>query len=167
MVWTLWRREKSCLCRELKPGRRTRSLPQYRHILVHVWKEHKFQIAVQNRSSNVRTSWSWHPYYCGVFYCLNCLVIRCFVGRITGAVFASKCQLFLLGFSDFVEYLLLLPPLPITVAIQFKAWHVFARWNAGIACSNPAQDVDVCVVLWVDSGLVTGWSPIQGVLLTV
>jgi hypothetical protein len=63
---------------------------------------------------------------------------------------------------------------PITVAARSKAWIVFARSNAGIMGSNPIQDMDVCVrlfcvcvVLYVGSGLATGWSPVQGVLLSV
>jgi hypothetical protein len=63
---------------------------------------------------------------------------------------------------------------PITVAAQSKAWTVFARSNAGIVGSNLTQGLDiyvrlpcVCVVLCVGSGLASGWSPVQGVLLTV
>jgi hypothetical protein len=59
--------------------------------------------------------------------------------------------------------------MPMTVAAQ--SWTVFARSNSGIVCSNPTQDMDVCVhlfcvcvVLCVGSGLATGWSPAQGVL---
>jgi hypothetical protein len=64
--------------------------------------------------------------------------------------------------------------LPITVAARSKAWIICARSNAGIMGSNPIQSIDicmhlfcVCVVLCVDSGFMMGWSPIQGVLLTV
>jgi hypothetical protein len=60
------------------------------------------------------------------------------------------------------------------VAALSKAWPVFARSNAGIVGSYPTQGMDVCVRLFcvcvalcVGSGLVTGWSPFQGVLPTV
>jgi hypothetical protein len=63
---------------------------------------------------------------------------------------------------------------PITVAAWSKAWNVFAHSSAAIMRSNPTQDVDVCVlflcvcvVLCVCSCLVTGWSPVLGVLPTV
>jgi hypothetical protein len=63
---------------------------------------------------------------------------------------------------------------PITVAAQSKTWTVFDRSNAGIVGSNTTQGMDVCVrllcvcvVLCVGSGLATGWSPVQGILLTV
>jgi hypothetical protein len=65
---------------------------------------------------------------------------------------------------------------PITVAARSKAWTVFARSNAGIVGSNPAQVINVCivcvyfvffVVLCVGRGLAKGWSPVQGVLPTV
>jgi hypothetical protein len=59
---------------------------------------------------------------------------------------------------------------PITVAAWSEAWNVFARSNAGIAGSNPTQGMDVCLCLFcvcIGSGLVTDWSPIQGVLTTV
>jgi hypothetical protein len=63
---------------------------------------------------------------------------------------------------------------PITVAARSKAWTVFARSNAGIVGLNPTRHMDVCVclfyvsvVLCVDSGLATGWSPTQGVRPTV
>jgi hypothetical protein len=73
-------------------------------------------------------------------------------------------------FKLFVSYVT-----PITVAARSKAWIVFARSNAGIVGSNPAQGMDVCsvclfcvcVVLCVGSGLVTGWSAVQGVIPTV
>jgi hypothetical protein len=51
-----------------------------------------------------------------------------------------------------------------------KAWTVFACSNTGIVGSNPTQGLDICLRLFcvrVGSGLVTGWSPIQGALLTV
>jgi hypothetical protein len=51
---------------------------------------------------------------------------------------------------------------------------VFTRTNTGIVGSNHTRCMDicvrlfcVCVVLCVGSGLATGWSPVQGVLLTV
>jgi hypothetical protein len=60
---------------------------------------------------------------------------------------------------------------PITAAARFKTWTVFARSNTGIVGSNPTRGIDVCVclfcvgtVLFVGSGLATGWSPVQGVL---
>jgi hypothetical protein len=62
---------------------------------------------------------------------------------------------------------------PITVAARSKAWTVLARSNAGVMGSNPTQGMGVyvrlfCVyVLYVGSGLATGWSPAQGVLPTV
>jgi hypothetical protein len=62
----------------------------------------------------------------------------------------------------------------ISMAARSKAWTVFARSNAGIVGSNPTLGVDVCmrlfcvyVILCVGSGLVTGWSPVQGVVPTV
>jgi hypothetical protein len=61
------------------------------------------------------------------------------------------------------------PAFPIAVA-----WTVFTRSNTGIVGSNPTRGMDlymllfrVCVVLCVDSGLATGWSPVKGVLPTV
>jgi hypothetical protein len=61
----------------------------------------------------------------------------------------------------------------LTVA-RSKAWTVFARLNTGIVGSNPTRDMNVCVrllcvcvVLCAGSGLATGWSPVQRVLLTV
>jgi hypothetical protein len=59
---------------------------------------------------------------------------------------------------------------PITVAAQSKAWPVFARSNTGVAGSNPTGGMDVCLRLFcvcACSSLATGWSPVQGVLLTV
>jgi hypothetical protein len=63
--------------------------------------------------------------------------------------------------------------MPITLVVLSKAWTVFARSDAGIVGSNPTQGMDICVhlfcvyvVLCVDIGLSTGWSPIQGVLPT-
>jgi hypothetical protein len=51
---------------------------------------------------------------------------------------------------------------------------VFGRSNTAIVDSNPTRGMDVCVrlfcvyvVLCVDSGLATGWSPFQGVTQTV
>jgi hypothetical protein len=62
----------------------------------------------------------------------------------------------------------------IRVAARSEAWYAFTLWNTGIVGSNPTQCMDVCVrffcvcvVLCVGSGLATGWSPVQGVLLTV
>jgi hypothetical protein len=64
--------------------------------------------------------------------------------------------------------------MPITVAARSKAWTIFARSNAGILGSNPAQGMDVCVrlfcvcvVLCAGSGLTTGWPPVLEVLPTV
>jgi hypothetical protein len=61
--------------------------------------------------------------------------------------------------------------LPITMVTWSKAWSVFAHSNIRIMCSNPTRGMDIgarlfciCVVL---CGLVTAWSPIQGVLPTV
>jgi hypothetical protein len=63
---------------------------------------------------------------------------------------------------------------PTTVAARSKAWTMFACLNSGDAGSNPTEVMDVCVrlfcvcvVICVDSGFVTGWSPVQGVLPTV
>jgi hypothetical protein len=65
---------------------------------------------------------------------------------------------------------------PITVAARSKAWTVFARSDAGIVGSNPTQDMDVwcvmrlfcvCVVLYLGSGIATGWSLVQVVLPSV
>jgi hypothetical protein len=63
---------------------------------------------------------------------------------------------------------------PITVAARSEAWTVFARSNTRVLGSNPTRGMDVCVrlfcvcvVLCVGRGLATGWSPIQGVLLSV
>jgi hypothetical protein len=60
------------------------------------------------------------------------------------------------------------------MAAQSKAWTVFTRSKSGIVGSNTTQCMDVCVcvcvcafILCVGSGLVTGWSPVQGVLPTV
>jgi hypothetical protein len=54
------------------------------------------------------------------------------------------------------------------VAAQSKVWTVFAGSNAGIVSSNPIQGMDMYTfVLYVGSGLATGWSPVQGVLPTV
>jgi hypothetical protein len=60
------------------------------------------------------------------------------------------------------------------VAVRSKAWTVFAHSNIEIVGSNPTGGMDVCVrlfsvcvVLCVGSGLVTGRSPIQGVLQAV
>jgi hypothetical protein len=64
--------------------------------------------------------------------------------------------------------------MPITVVARSEAWTVSARSNAGIVGSNPTLGMDVCVrlfcawaVLCVCRGPAMGWSPIQGVLLTV
>jgi hypothetical protein len=63
---------------------------------------------------------------------------------------------------------------PIKVAARSMAWTVFALSDTWIMDSNPTWDMDVCVrlfcayaVLCAGSGLAMGWSPIQGVLLTV
>jgi hypothetical protein len=60
---------------------------------------------------------------------------------------------------------------PITVAARSEAWTTFACSNAGIVVSNPTRVMDVCLrlfcvcaILYVGSGLATGWSPVQGVL---
>jgi hypothetical protein len=64
--------------------------------------------------------------------------------------------------------------MPIRVSALSKAWTVFARSNAGILGSNSTQGMDVCVrlfcvcvVLRVGSGLARGWSPVQGVLMSM
>jgi hypothetical protein len=54
----------------------------------------------------------------------------------------------------------------ITVAAQPKAWNIFGCSNTGIVGSDPNQGIDVCVFL-LGSSLAMGWSPVQGVLLTV
>jgi hypothetical protein len=63
---------------------------------------------------------------------------------------------------------------PIIVAARSKAWTVFAPSNAKIVGSIPTPGIYVClrliricVVLFVGSGLATGWSPVQGVLPTL
>jgi hypothetical protein len=63
---------------------------------------------------------------------------------------------------------------PIAVATRCKAWTIFARKKTVILGSNPPSHMDVwvglfCVyvVLCVDSGVATGWSPVQEVLPTV
>jgi hypothetical protein len=63
---------------------------------------------------------------------------------------------------------------PIAVAARSGTWTVFARSNTGIVGSNPSRGMNVCarlfcvcVVLCVGSGLVTGWSSVQGDLPTV
>jgi hypothetical protein len=55
------------------------------------------------------------------------------------------------------------------MAARSMAWIVFALAKAGIVVSYPTQgmDVCVCVVLCLDSGIATGWSLVQGVLLSV
>jgi hypothetical protein len=60
------------------------------------------------------------------------------------------------------------------MAVQCKAWTVFAHMDAGVMDSNPIQGMDVCVrlfcvcvVLCVGSGLVMAWSFVQGVLPSV
>jgi hypothetical protein len=55
----------------------------------------------------------------------------------------------------------------ITVTALFMSWTVFARSNTGIVGSNPTWGMDVWVrlfsvcILYVGSGLATGWSPVQ------
>jgi hypothetical protein len=63
--------------------------------------------------------------------------------------------------------------MPVTVAARSKAWNVFARSNTRTVGSNPTKGMNVSVrllrvftVLWAGSDLVTGWSTVQGVLLT-
>jgi hypothetical protein len=63
---------------------------------------------------------------------------------------------------------------PITLTARSKAWTAFARSNTGIVGSNPTRGMDVCVrlfcvcvVLYVGSGLATGWYPIHGAVPTV
>jgi hypothetical protein len=77
---------------------------------------------------------------------------------------------------DDVLYMQLLRPIyiciciwPITMAARSTAWTVFVRSNAGIVGPNPTQGMDVCPCLFcicIGSGLVRGWSPIEGVLPT-
>jgi hypothetical protein len=59
-------------------------------------------------------------------------------------------------------------------AARSKAWTVFAISNTGVVVLNPTRGTNVCVrlfcvcvVLYVGGGLATGWSPIQGALLTL
>jgi hypothetical protein len=64
------------------------------------------------------------------------------------------------------------PPSPITEAARSKEWNVFARSNTEIIGSNLTHGMDVCVYSvfvfpCVVSGLALGWSPVQGVLMTV
>jgi hypothetical protein len=63
---------------------------------------------------------------------------------------------------------------PIIVVARSKAWTVFTRSNAGILGSSLTQGMGFCVllfcdcvVLYADSDLATGWSPVQGILSTV
>jgi hypothetical protein len=66
---------------------------------------------------------------------------------------------------------------PIIAAARSKVWTVFAHSDAVIVGWNPTQGMDiwcvcmrlfcVCVVLCLGSGLVTGWSLVQGVLPSV
>jgi hypothetical protein len=65
---------------------------------------------------------------------------------------------------------------PVTITERSKACTVFTRSEAGILGSNPTRGMDiwcvcaflcVCVVLCLDRGLATSWSPVQGVLPTV
>jgi hypothetical protein len=56
--------------------------------------------------------------------------------------------------------------LPITVAARSKTRNVLARSNAGIESHSRHGCLCVCVCV-LGSGLVKGWSPIQGVLPTV
>jgi hypothetical protein len=58
--------------------------------------------------------------------------------------------------------------MPITMAARFKACTIFARWNTGAVGSNPTQSIYVrvcvfyvCIVLYVGSGLATGWSLVR------
>jgi hypothetical protein len=37
---------------------------------------------------------------------------------------------------------------PITVAVRYKAWNVFARSNTGVVGSSPSQGMDACVRLF-------------------
>jgi hypothetical protein len=60
------------------------------------------------------------------------------------------------------------------VVSRSKARTVSTRSNTEIMGSNPTGGMDVCVrlfcvcvVLCVGSGFATGWSPLQGGLLTV
>jgi hypothetical protein len=62
----------------------------------------------------------------------------------------------------------------ITAAERSDARTDFARSNTGVVESNPSRGMDacvclfcVCVVLHLGCGLGPGWSPVQGVLLTV
>jgi hypothetical protein len=57
--------------------------------------------------------------------------------------------------------------------VPSKTWTVLARSKSAIVSSNPTQGMDVCVhlfcvcvVLSVGRGLATGWSPVQGVVLS-
>jgi hypothetical protein len=54
------------------------------------------------------------------------------------------------------------------MAARSKAQKAFTHWNTEIEGLNPSQGMDVCVysvfVFCVGSGLVMGWSLVQGVL---
>jgi hypothetical protein len=51
---------------------------------------------------------------------------------------------------------------------QSKAWTVLARSDAEIVGSNRTQGMDVCIVcVYCVRAVVTGWSPVQGVLPAV
>jgi hypothetical protein len=73
-------------------------------------------------------------------------------------------------FNIDIQYKTVISRSPSTVAAHSKAWTVFARSNSEIVCSSPSQGMDVCLPLLcvcVGSGLATGWSRVQGLLLTV
>jgi hypothetical protein len=48
-----------------------------------------------------------------------------------------------------------------------EAYTVFYRSNTEIMGSNSSRGTGVCVIQCVDSGLATGWSPVQGLVRTV
>jgi hypothetical protein len=87
-------------------------------------------------------------------------------GRV-GLICLKSCNVY----SFCLNYLWAIQSSPITVAARSKVWNVFAPSSTGIVGSNPTRGMDACVclfgvwvVLCVDSGLATGWYPVQGVL---
>jgi hypothetical protein len=104
-------------------------------------------------------------------FCLrNRLLVALWRSKLTGSSFTAKVDYYYYYYITITT----LTPSPITVAARSNAWTVFDRSNAGVVGSNPTQGMDVrvrlfcvCVVLCVDCGLATGWSPVQGDLPTV
>jgi hypothetical protein len=65
-----------------------------------------------------------------------------------------------------------IPNMVNTVDARSKTCNIFACSYTGIACSDPTRGMDVCIysvfmLSCEDSCLATGWSPGQGILLTM